>query len=205
MSPQSRVKNPVQNISSVRRITLGSVTFKIVVFRTFLLLWGSSGFAEQRNLKKIRHGIRNFNNFLGNEGILRPYRTRIISRMISRMRYFYEILQICGSFICCQIEKGRGSISVFLVSFMRIIFKLRTRILTATLLLFPPGWMKSSVPSLITKWRDAELWLKMIRTADLTENRVEGRISTPLMTPTVFGGRELAKIHIPAELSAHFN
>ena len=35
-------------------------------------------------------------------------------------------------------------IFVFLVSTMRIFSKLCTRILTATLLLFPPGWMKMS-------------------------------------------------------------
>ena len=41
-------------------------------------------------------------------------------------------------------KKSRGHILVFLVSIMRIFSKLCTRILTVTLLLFPPEWMKMS-------------------------------------------------------------
>ena len=66
-----------------------------------------------------------------------------LSKMIRGMRNFHEILWICGFLICCLAKKGRGHISIFPVSTMRIFFKPFTRILTATLLLFPPRWMEN--------------------------------------------------------------
>ena len=81
--------------------------------------------------------------FRRNDGILHPYRTRIFSKIISGMWNFHEIVWICGSFICCLVERGSGRIFVFLISTMRIFSKLCTRILTTTLL-FPPGSVKMS-------------------------------------------------------------
>ena len=79
-----------------------------------------------------------------NDGLLHSYRTRIFPKMISGMRNFHEILWICGSFICCLVNRGRGHIFDFLNSTMRIFSKLCTKILSAIILLFPPGWVKMS-------------------------------------------------------------
>ena len=60
---------------------------------------GSSGFAEQRNLKKIRRGIRNFSNFFAERrNSSSPFEADFL-KMISGMLDYYEILSICGSFM----------------------------------------------------------------------------------------------------------
>ena len=79
-----------------------------------------------------------------NDGILQSYGTRIFSKIISGMRNFHKISWICGSFICCLVKRGLGHTSVFLVSTMRIFSKLCTKILSAIILLFSPGWVKMS-------------------------------------------------------------
>ena len=79
-----------------------------------------------------------------NDGILQSYGTRIFSKIISGMRNFHKISWICGSFIFCFVKRGLGHTSVFLVSTMRIFSKLCTKILSAIILLFSPGWVKMS-------------------------------------------------------------
>ena len=81
--------------------------------------WGSSGFAGHRNLKNICRGTRNSSNF-----------------SLERRNSPPLPDLSCKKRLC--------HISVFLASTVKIFPKLWTRILTATLLVFPHGWMKMS-------------------------------------------------------------
>ena len=79
-------------------------------------------------------------------------------------------------------KKGRGHIYGFPVSTMRIFSKLCTRLLTGTLLLFPPEWMKTILNCAIIDNEVAgrRSFAKSGRNGGfLTENYAERRISTP--------------------------
>ena len=98
-------------------------------------MWGSSGFAVQRNLKKICYGTRNSSYCSAEQRNFPPL----------LKADFLENDKRNTEFSCNLMDFVENSsvVFVFHVSFMRIFSMLCTRIYLPRLF-FPPGWMKMS-------------------------------------------------------------